>query len=179
MKTKSVRRKNWMLRIAVVLLVMSLVSIHMVSGIFARYTTSASGSDGAHVAKFQITDSLIYNEKPVSAGLKMEMVPGVPYKIDVSVDNASEVAVEYTIEVHQLTDNLPLKVLIPDADSDLAEIVQSAVAAPYEKSYSMEPDTKATYFLYVVWTPGNNEQALKDMGKVDMIEVELTATQID
>ena len=179
MKTKRVRRKNWMLRIAVVLLVMSLVSMHMVSGIFARYTTSASGSDGARVAKFQITDSLLQGGASVSTGLMVGLVPGVPYQLEVSVHNASEVAVEYAIGVNQLTDNLPLKVLIPDADCDLAEIADGAVTVPYEKTYSMAPNAMATYFLYVVWTPDNNAQALEDMGKVDMIEVELTATQSD
>ena len=181
MKADGVRQKNWMMRIAAVLLVMVFVSMHMVSGLFARYTTSESGSDGARVAKFQINESLLDKGATVISSLKVGMVPGVPYEVEVAVKNASEVAVEYEIEVQQLSSNLPLRFwVLPDEGSvDLEQVVLDAQAAPYVFSRAIGPDTTKTYSLYLVWTPGSDAQAIADMGKVDMITLELSATQSD
>lgn len=45
-------KKNWLLRIALVVLVLTLGTACLVSGTFAKYTTTVSGSDSARVAKW-------------------------------------------------------------------------------------------------------------------------------
>ena len=182
MRNESVRRKNWMLRIAAVLLIMVLVSTHMVSGLFARYTTTASGSDGARVAKFQITESLLNEDDSVFTSVAAGVVPNVPCEVEVAVDNASEVAVTYEIAVGKASDNLPLKFyVIPDEGGavNLETIAASAQSTPYSFSGSINPTTTKTYSMYVLWTPANEAEALANMGMVDMITLELSATQID
>jgi len=49
-------KKNRMMRLASVLLVLTLLSTSVISGTFAKYTTSASGSDSARVAYWGFDD---------------------------------------------------------------------------------------------------------------------------
>ena len=39
---------------ALVLLLLTMISVHLTSGLYARYTSTASGSDSARVAKFHV-----------------------------------------------------------------------------------------------------------------------------
>ena len=48
-------KKNKMMRTASVLLVLTLLTVCVISGTFAKYTTTASGEDTARVAKFGVT----------------------------------------------------------------------------------------------------------------------------
>lgn len=48
-------KKNKVMRLASVLLVLTLLSTSVISGTFAKYTTSATGSDSARVAKWGVT----------------------------------------------------------------------------------------------------------------------------
>lgn len=48
-------KKNKMMRLASVLLVLTLLSTSVISGTFAKYVTSADGSDSARVAKWGVT----------------------------------------------------------------------------------------------------------------------------
>ena len=47
-------KKNRMMRLASVLLIMTLLSTSVISGTFAKYTTTGSASDGARVAKWGV-----------------------------------------------------------------------------------------------------------------------------
>ena len=174
---------NWTMRIAAVLFCLVLVSTHLVSGIFARYIATDSGSDGARVAKFRITEKVMHADSAsqftsVSAGL----VPNVPCRINVEVVNDSEVAVFYEITADNLTDNLPLKFYgLDETPASLAVVAEAAelAALPYVYSDEMEPNAARTYYMYVIWTPVDEAEALAHMGEVDMITLELSASQID
>ena len=48
-------KKNWMLRAAVLMLALVLITSCFVGGTFAKYVTSGSGTDSARVAKFGVT----------------------------------------------------------------------------------------------------------------------------
>ena len=52
MQEKAGRKLNIMLRIALILLMLTLVSIYLASGIFARYVSENSGNSDANTAKF-------------------------------------------------------------------------------------------------------------------------------
>lgn len=182
MRTKTAPRMNIMLRIAALLLVLFLVSLHLVSGLFARYTSTADGSDGARVAKFQITESLISNDTLSTTTVATSVVPGVPCEVKIDVSNSSEVAVTYEITVAKVSTCLDLKFyVITDAGGvvDLESIVASAQTSPYVFSDSIAPNAAKTYSMYVVWTPKDDATALELMGNVDMITLDLSATQID
>jgi len=172
--SKSRQIQNWIMRAAGILLCMVLVSTYLVCGMFARYTTSASGSDGARVAKFNVAD--LINGSSVTQPIAAALAPGIPYKAVVTVNNDSEVAVEYTVDVLQETDNLVLQFrMVSDPnDSDTPW-----TPSHYTFSADLTPGQNVTYYLEVDWVVASNAEALANMGKVDQINITLSATQID
>lgn len=55
-------KKNWILRVALIILVLTLATACLLNGTFAKYVTSATGSDSARVAKWGITgDATTFN----------------------------------------------------------------------------------------------------------------------
>lgn len=128
MKKRTGNKPNIPFSIAVVLICLLMFSMYLTSGMLARYTTSASFSDSARVAKFDVgATSSITNMKFDYRGGAFKAVDeqgGVivvnnveqtvhPYSL--TVTNNSEVAVRYNVE------------LIPEAGS-FANIDVSAKA---------------------------------------------------
>ena len=85
MKTK--RRIPFSLSAAAVLLCLVLASAHLTSGLYARYTTGASGSDNGTLAAFNVSAKA--DEETVSIG-----TDGTGHYV-VKVKNPGEVAVRY------------------------------------------------------------------------------------
>lgn len=125
MKKRTGNKPNIPFSIAVVLICLLMFSMYLTSGMLARYTTSASFSDSARVAKFDVgATSSITNMKFDYRGGAFKAVDeqgGVinnveqtvhPYSL--TVTNNSEVAVRYNVE------------LIPEAGSSFANITVSA-----------------------------------------------------
>ena len=71
---------------AAVLLFLTLLSIHLTSGLFARYTTTVTASDSARVAKFDVVGEITPAENEEG-------------KFLLKVTNNSDVAVQYRIDV--------------------------------------------------------------------------------
>ena len=71
---------------ALILLLLTMITTHMTSGLYARYTAQASGSDSARVAKFAVSSTVTANEDKTD-------------EYTLVVHNGSEVAVEYSVEV--------------------------------------------------------------------------------
>lgn len=63
-------KKNKIMRIASVLLVAVILTTCAISGTFAKYVTSGSGSDTARVAKFGVT----VNELPIPLKKLMQRI---------------------------------------------------------------------------------------------------------
>ena len=70
---------------ALVLLLLTMISIHMTSGLYARYTANSTATDSARVAKFDVE------------GTVTETATNGEYKL--TVNNKSEVAVKYKVIV--------------------------------------------------------------------------------
>ena len=81
---------------ALVLLFLTMLSIHLTSGLYARYTATSTASDSARVAKFDVT-------------AVVQPVDGKEGEFTLTVTNNSEVAVEYSIEI-SLSDALSVTV---------------------------------------------------------------------
>lgn len=77
---------------ALVLLLLTMISIHLTSGLYARYTATSTGSDSARVAKFDVQGNI---------GGTVELTTSMTEagKCTLTVKNASEVAVKYAISV--------------------------------------------------------------------------------
>ena len=120
MKTK-IMKKNWILRAALLVLVLTLVTWSLVSGTFAKYTETVSGTDSAKVANFAYTveDANGSEMSTVSVanialfdcvdsgvaiveGVKL-IAPGTTGNFGLKVSNTSEVLVEASFNL-TLTD---------------------------------------------------------------------------
>ena len=111
-------KKNIMMRLSALLLVAVLLTTCVISGTFAKYTTTGSGSDSAKVAKWGVTvtvagDTTAITELDGSAEAHVKtntgeiMAPGTKGKLgNVTISGTPEVAVEvvYTATV-DLGDN--------------------------------------------------------------------------
>jgi hypothetical protein len=124
-------------KIAALLLVLSLITAAMISGTFARYTSSFAGEDTALVARWEITGSgdgfaingddtltldLFQHEYDVNVAASADgayiIAPGVDGEFDVVFTNSSDVAAEVTfnIDVTGSAVNVPIVYTIGSTD---------------------------------------------------------------
>ncbi len=161
-----------------VLLSATLFSMHLVGGLYARYTVSASGSDSARVAAFNIKqEGTLFNT------IEANVTPGTTQSAELTIINKSEVAMEYTLKVTNVTGNLaPLKFTLAPADAS----TPSVTTEKHENGISITTacqipgDHTDKYILNIVWEKSDNEEDdLALIGMVDYITVSVTATQVD
>ncbi len=163
-------KRNIPIRVAALLFCLTLFSTYLVTGLFARYTTSVQSSDRARVAKFSIK-----GEGDLSRTIAAELAPGEDTNVKLIIRNDSEVAVEYKIEVTNETKNLPLSFRMEkEDDSDSTQYVSDTITYTDQQLPGSGTDT---YMLRIRWQKGANDLAL--MGMVDHITVKVTAVQID
>lgn len=176
MKQRNKAPVNWMLRAAGVLLCLVLASTYLVCGLFARYTTSASGSDSARVAKFEIEGGGV-----TSAAITADLVPGTSRICDLKITNKSEVAVAYEVVVQRIEKNLPLvfKVFDTAYNTDEGYLTGETDAnGVITFSAQLLPNSgEKTYKLYIEWPA--EKSSPEYAGQVDTIQVTVSATQID
>ena len=125
-------RKNKMMRAASGLLVATLLTTSVISGTFAKYTSTASGNDTATVAKwsfeamgeeiavtgdktnlkFNLFDTIndTGNAAPEEDVADNKIAPGTAGSFEIKVKNTSEVTAEYTIALSETNNsNIPLQ----------------------------------------------------------------------
>ena len=148
------------LRVAAVLLLLVMITSCMVSGQYARYITTAAGSDSAHVAKFSIQESSTL----LTENIAISMIPGTTENTAITIKNDSEVAVSYTVNV--TNQNFPLTFQIQDGST--------LHAIPFVST--LNPGATMTYTLITTW-PGEADN--RYAGMVDLLEISMSAVQID
>lgn len=156
---------RWIWYTAAVLLCLTLLSTHLTAGLYARYTTTATGSDSARVAVFNVKE-----EGSLLQGIQAPLYPGDTEKYSIIVENSSEVAIAYQISLENLTGKLPIT----------WSVWQEPIPVSQENgvcSGQMAPGSRATFVLKLEWPAEKN--SLTYMGLVDMLQVNLTAAQID
>ena len=158
-----------LMRVFAVLLMLVLLSTAMVTGRFARYISSASGSDSARVAKFDVDYTLtpVANENG---------------KYTLQVTNNSEVAVKYSVDIVftnvELT-NGNLDVKLNDQDGTFANNTFS-----FGEMEQLAPNTTGTKYPLTI-AVANWKLLTKEAQNVATYEKELaftvkvTAVQID
>ncbi len=165
-----------------VLFCATLFSMHFTGGLYARYSTSASGSDSARVAKFDVNPTFTITERGTTAqNIRVDVTPGNTQIAKLTIVNNSEVAVEYKLEVKNVTGNLKsLKYKLVKKDADSAAVTTDK----HENGISISGATQLpgnhtdTYNLEIVWE-ANGEDALEFIDMLDYITVSVTATQVD
>ena len=151
------RKTPLVFRVSLVLLCVLVISTRLMGGLYARYSTSATGSDSARVAKFSFTDNYDTQTRNVSAAI----APGSP--LPITVENNGEVAIQYKISVINLTGNLP---------------IVTSVAAPSETIYPGE--TKTIDIVFWDTNETNPEYINPEyMGKMDLLQITVSVEQVD
>ncbi len=169
---------NIFMCMAALLLCATLFSMHLTGGLYARYTAGTGGSDGARVAEFSITQ-----EGTIFQHIVADVIPGETESVKLIIKNDSEVAMEYTLKVTNVTGNIaPLKFKLKPADANTPAVTTES----YDNGISINSAVRIpgnhteNYKLNIVWDKNENEEKdLALIGMVDYITVSVTATQID
>lgn len=102
------------LRLALILLCLTMVSFHMMGSLFARYSSTAEASDEARVAKFQV------DVIGAPDTLTVDSAIGEDGSYILSVQNQSEVAVEYYVTIRPVDSDTDI--VVPSMDSIPADL---------------------------------------------------------
>lgn len=169
MKKTKKYRVNWILQTAMVLLCMVMISVWMLSGLYARYATTDSGGDHARVAAFCVTDS-----STMSQSFTEVMKPeGESKKIEVSLQNKSETAVNYQI-AFELEGNLPLLVKSASTNSNLKQDGNSLV---WNTVVSANKGSEDKYTFQLDWI--ENKKSYQYSEGIESVTVVIVAVQED
>ena len=156
-------KNNKITVILITLLVLVLISFSMTGNLLARYATTADGTETARVAKFNISETGI-SEIVVSS---QNFYPGYTLVQPIEINNNSEVAIDYSLTVEILTDNLPL-VLNMNGEEGRRIIINK----------KLQPNSgKEEYTLNILWPEAENSLDYSMM--VDAIKLSVNAVQID
>lgn len=158
---KQIKPHVFVLRLAAVLLILVMLSTSMLAGRYARYASSTTGSASARVARFSVTET----SDLLTESILLDVHPGQPDQVAIQVDNDSEVAIRYCIDVVS-SGNLPLQFQV--------KVDDTAYPIPFEGS--MSPDSSETYTLIASW---NGAADISYAGMVDQLQVSLQAIQLD
>ena len=148
--------------VGIALLCLFMFSLYLSGGMYARYATTASGSDGARVAKFDIEyTSTTITDWSQTVALD-EMYPGSAETIEFSVTNKSEVAVCLQVVLTNQTGNLPI--------AQTPQIFNSSVIPP-------NTDTPTTVNYTISWPAELSDPAAA--GKTDVFRLDVSVVQVD
>lgn len=181
---RSEKREKWIIYTTAVLLCLVLVSFWLMSNIYAKYTTEASGSDEARVA-------LWGNSQSVTLSSDRSGLPQVPgetctYTLIVSNKNKdgkiSEVTQKYGIEV-VTSGNLPLNYTISENNVQIGQEFQETAQkntwkiSADDMVFQAGVEGSHTYILKVTWPEEKNSASLA--GIPDSIQINICAEQVD
>ena len=184
-------KKNRMMRLASVLLVLCLLTTSVISGTFAKYTSTSSGSDVARVAKWSIkvedTEIGVAGDTSVAFNLfstindtgntaaeadvatkegEKIIAPGTAGSFVIDIKNESEVNAKYTIALEETNaSNIPLQYSVDGATwvDSVAELTMTALT---DQTIAMGTGT-ATKTVYWRWVfEGTTEGAHADQTDV-------------
>lgn len=142
-------------RVSLVLLCALVISTRLMGGLYARYSTTATGSDSARVAKFSFSDNYETQMQTVSLSIS----PGEDAALPIKITNTGEVALRYTVTVKNLTKNLP----IADQTSDSGTLASGA--------------STDTFNIIIKWD--KNEKSPEYIGKMDLLQITVSVEQVN
>ena len=170
---KSNKKTPIVFYVGILLACLTLVSIHMTSGLYARYTTSASGQDSARVARFEVTETL----KVIKADGTTEntfvvgdvLRPGVSTTYTFTVRNNSEVAVSLTVQNTKYSIGDEGEVSDTRYDELPILVSSEAVVVP--------PGVTRNVVFKLTWDPAKTDPSYGYM--IDMVELTVIVQQVD
>lgn len=177
-------RKNKMMRFASGLLVATLLTTCIISGTFAKYTSSAAGTDSARVAKwsFMVGDKDIATENSVDFNLFNTVkesnvtddeehikdkdgsiiAPGTGGSFAIVLENKSEVTAKYAIDFTETnTNNVPIEYSTDKTNWTSNINTLDITADDTETALAYENGTK-TITVYWRWSYEAGQPAVKE-----------------
>ena len=145
------------------LLLLNIISIYMLSDVFAQYASKAGGSSTAKVAKFDVIG-------------QVEPVAGENGKFTMTVTNQSEVPVSYKISIVL---DAPLKVTLDDQTKTPISGSQTVV---FENGWTLDPNGNSDEHMLLLeisdWSYITNDQYGSTAEKTINFTVDITAEQL-
>lgn len=107
MRKKNKKKINIPLCAAAVLLCLTMISISMTSGLYAKYTTSSTGSDSARVAGFHVSTTVDSAQaNPIALTAADDSSSGT---YTFTIENKSEVAIKNSVIVKDVPDQVKVE----------------------------------------------------------------------
>lgn len=201
-------KKNVMMRIASFLLVAVLITTCGISGTYAKYTTTESGSDMARVAKwdiklegqqmkdgtftFDLFNTVLDTDKATETDVKSRddktvVAPGTQGSFEINLGNDSEVNAKYSVAFTVVnTNNIPLQYSIDNGTNWTSDITSLKVT---DKAINMDAVDTVTVLWKWVYENGTGDTLVaNDIADTNLgydgtatvtVTATVTATQVD
>ena len=182
-----------MFHVGLVLFCLVLFSTYLTGGLYARYTTSASGSDSARVARFEITgvDSWT-NQGEIDLDLNFFDPNKTSASLDFTISSASEVAVKYDVVITMptLSNNSDyqewLKIELKEGENILKTLTaddESTVVFTFDDVGEFAPNQSGAHAYTLVFSITDQFLGIPPAGLMDLkdgtVEITIRAEQID
>lgn len=174
---KSNQKTPVVFRLGIILLCCMLFTTYLMGNLYARYTTTASGSDSARVAKFDVTNSITQS---VDLELDFFDAKKLSTSLSVAVASGSEVAVTYDVVV-----TLPTGIDLSWLEIKLGEKSPTVSGNTYTFSEvgKFAPNSNVTHthtltFSIKTESQGNPPDSLKSMETCG-VQITVHSEQID
>ena len=190
---QSNRRTPVVFHVGLVLFCLVLFSTYLTGGLYARYTTSASGSDSARVARFEITgvDSWT-NQGEIDLDLNFFDPNKTSASLNFTISSASEVAVKYDVVITMptLSNNSDyqewLKIELKKGEDILETLTaddESTVVFTFDDVGEFAPDQSGAHAYTLVFSITDQFLGIPPAGLMDLkdgtVEITIRAEQID
>lgn len=164
------KQSNFMAVLAAVLLCLTLFSMRITAGLYARFVTTAESEDHGRIAAFDIK-----HEGTLSEMVVLKVYPGYQNASDYTIElkSSSEVAVQYTVTAELLTDNLPLTIELTGSDN-ITNVDNCWTASG---TFAANSTSELSYKLSVTWPAYANNEAY--CHEIDALRIIVRAEQID
>lgn len=195
--------KNKTMKMILITLLIAMIALVLVSGTYAKYTSSASGSDTVRVAKWSfnvgendivakdtftfdlfktITDTDGKTETDVvSANADKVIAPGTSGSFDLVLENKSETSAKYGI-TYTVTNTASIPVQFSVNGKDWTDNLANVVESDTDTKLAANNGTK-TITIQWKWAYDGDDTTDVNLGKVGtaklIVQADVTATQID
>lgn len=162
---------NRLMQVLILLLSLTLLSLWMLTNLYAKYVTQAEGSDSARVAKFHIDASDNFKE---TYELDSSITDRGEQQVQIQITNNSEVATKYTFSF-EIDGNVPFDIKGKAPENVTLTKQEDADQWTVEKPPMKDQTEIYTFTIKIKDTEENYQYA----GGVGSMKLTVSADQID
>ena len=169
--TKKEKYDNRLMQVLILLLSLTLISLWMLTNLYAKYVSQGDGADSARVAQFHIDATNNFSE---TYELNPSMTESDTQKVNVEITNKSEVATKYTF-TFKTDGNIPLEIQGKAPSGVTITKQENQNQWTVEKAPTNDQNEQYTFTIKIKDTEENYQYA----GGVGSIRMNVSAYQID